>query len=892
MVSVRTTKVAKASYADRVLGAFSQLQREHKKHAIHPAALRAQVKKDAQEKKDKLGPNWSHWVGRALTKMGEEGILEPATPKGSVALTSKGKKAIDYARRAVRQSIGASPGRNEPGPLWKQVVSYSASGTKRPRKSTNYAGEDSEDSDAYRTPSKRKSPTKRARLSIKTPGKKLIAKMTKAELRAELNTLQKKDVLRTFEKEMSPLTDLESDDDDVTTHLREEIRERDEEIENMRRELSAARKRASADTGRLEDEIRFPTTPQMNSRTFAQPSSTPAVNSGALLTRKGMGGIVRTESGSHIPNISRRPTPAPSSPDADMEYDERGFTNDTSGGDFHPSLDTTSHDNGGVLINSAETRATQNGEQSLSGRLETAGSEARFNLQHRLELENRDARIAALTDEIGDLQRRVAEDALLVGSKAAEIAELEKSVSDRVSALEALVSERDEVIDSLGNQNRTYEAELAALRDSWKRADEMVTTTAERLATAEALVVELQAQRESEVRKVDNLTKSSEQLLRSKDSMQTELDRLRTKYTEIEEVNGALLIEKRNAMNEAETLRGEVDRLNVTVNEQAQALAQATADAQVMRGKNSELEFSITRHEAEAIEKQHYSQKLLDELNSSERSYAQIVAELATVKTSADEKSTELDSLKDKISTLEEGLERAGNERESLKSFLAKTTEDLKSEEAKRRRLEEEISDKERDLNIAQGDAQKARLLNDTLVAEKAAKDDSINRLSDEKSSVEGLLLVAETCVDDLRKKLETDRIDSSRAISALEVSLASAISDNTATREEVHRLLEEKEGLQASLSSANSLVKDLDRRVEVERTEKSAANADLLTAEARALERQEELNKLKEAKKYDEQTIFTLKDLFKNLRDSQSKAFADFEAQVDAASPFTNSPA
>lgn len=48
--------------------------------------------------------------------------------------------------------------------------------------------------------------------------------------------------------------------------------------------------------------------------------------------------------------------------------------------------------------------------------------------------------------------------------------------------------------------------------------------------------------------------------------------------------------------------------------------------------------------------------------------------------------------------------------------------------------------------------------------------------------------------------------------------------------------------------------VKDLDRRVEVE-------HADLLTAEARALKRQEEPNKLKEAKKYDEQTIFTLKD-------------------------------
>lgn len=61
------------------------------------------------------------------------------------------------------------------------------------------------------------------------------------------------------------MTDLESDDD-VTTHLREEIRERDEEIENMRRELSAARKKASATTERFEDEIHRPTTPQMNSR--------------------------------------------------------------------------------------------------------------------------------------------------------------------------------------------------------------------------------------------------------------------------------------------------------------------------------------------------------------------------------------------------------------------------------------------------------------------------------------------------------------------------------------------------------------------------------------------------------------------------------------------------
>ncbi len=698
---------------------------------------------------------------------------------------------------------------------------------------------------------------------------------------------------------MSPLTDLESDNDDMTTHLREEIRERDEEIVNMRRELSAARKRVSTATEILEDEIRRPISPQINSRcafqisisctgdmaklnnfrsTLAQPSSTPAVNSGTLFNRKNIRGIVRTESGSYIPNISRRPTPAPSSPDADMEYDERGFTN---GGDFHPSLDTTSHDNGGMLINSSETRATGNGELTLSGRLETGGSEPRFSLQHRLELDSRDARITSLTDEIGDLQRRAAEDALLVESKAAEIAELEKSTSDRISALEVLVSERDQVIDSLDKRNTTGEAELAALQDSWRQADEMVTATAEKLATTEALVVKLQEQKESEARKMNDLTASSEQLLRSKDSIQTELEQLRTKYTEIEKANGALLTEKHDAAKEAVALKGEVDRLNVTVNERVQALAQATADAQVLRDKNSELDISLTRLEAEAIEKQQYSQKLLDELNATERRYTQVMTELASMKTSADERLAALDSSKAEISTLQEDLKQARNERDALKVFLTKTTDDLKSEAAKRRQLEEDISNKDRELHIAQGDAQQSRLANDNLVAAMAAKDDTINRLSDEKCSVEGHLSVAEECIDDLRKTLEMDRMDSSRAISALENSLASAISDSAATREEVNRLLEEKETLQAELSSASVLVKDLDRRLDVERTEKSAANADLLTAEARAQDRQEELNKLKEAKKHDEQTILTLKNLFVHFKDSQSKAFADFEAQV-----------
>jgi hypothetical protein len=75
-----------------VLGALSQVQKEHKRHAVHLATLRAQgfffmisfslpfyhvvciVKKTAQARKDKLGPKWSSWVGKAVHKLVSFGV--------------------------------------------------------------------------------------------------------------------------------------------------------------------------------------------------------------------------------------------------------------------------------------------------------------------------------------------------------------------------------------------------------------------------------------------------------------------------------------------------------------------------------------------------------------------------------------------------------------------------------------------------------------------------------------------------------------------------------------------------------------------------------------------------------------------------------------------------
>ena len=69
------------------------------------------VKKTAQERKDKLGPHWGHWVAKAINKLVRalhykfhasarsdviketDGILEAEKSTGHLTLTPNGKKA-------------------------------------------------------------------------------------------------------------------------------------------------------------------------------------------------------------------------------------------------------------------------------------------------------------------------------------------------------------------------------------------------------------------------------------------------------------------------------------------------------------------------------------------------------------------------------------------------------------------------------------------------------------------------------------------------------------------------------------------------------------------------------------------------------------------------------
>ncbi|KAK0489544.1 hypothetical protein EDD18DRAFT_1189780 [Armillaria luteobubalina] len=300
MAPTKSAKVAKYTYAERVLSSMTLIQREHKKQAVNLRSLRAHVKKIAEEKRDKLGPNWSNWVRRAVAKLEDDGVLTASGP-GRVMLTPSGKKAITAARRSI---LSTAPPGTFGSPSQEDLVTRMAvkdRGTKRPLRRSVATF------DTQNLPSPRGPQAKRIRMSRdeeRTP----ISKMTKAQLKVELALVKKAHELALL-RATSPLTDLSDEDARAieSERLQQELKMREHEIADIRAQLEDARRRAELDGSQtqLNDYTDLPSTPM-----------TPC--HAARLRRTHSGGVTRTQSGTIIPDISRHPTP-PSSP-PDMGY--------------------------------------------------------------------------------------------------------------------------------------------------------------------------------------------------------------------------------------------------------------------------------------------------------------------------------------------------------------------------------------------------------------------------------------------------------------------------------------------------------------------------------------------------------------------------------------------
>ncbi|KAI8969761.1 hypothetical protein BD414DRAFT_255072 [Trametes punicea] len=135
MVARSSKKRAKYTYAERVLGALSDIQREHRKHAVHMATLRAHVRKMADARKDRIGPQWSQWVSRTVNRLADDGILDTSDSHGNVTFTPDAKKTIIRMRReSMNPGMALSPGLERK--IWRNVTrKFHGVGQKRSRQS-------------------------------------------------------------------------------------------------------------------------------------------------------------------------------------------------------------------------------------------------------------------------------------------------------------------------------------------------------------------------------------------------------------------------------------------------------------------------------------------------------------------------------------------------------------------------------------------------------------------------------------------------------------------------------------------------------------------------------------------------------------------------------------
>lgn len=128
----------------------------------------------------------------------------------------------------------------------------------------------------------------------------------------------------------SPLTDIDDDEDgqEDMTCLQAELRQREQEIASIRLELVDARRTADNDDGRTEpdrENYRF-FTPEPSQYVLSVSQHYALIlmllsprRPGALAPMATSSGAKRTASGSLIPEHSKQPTPAPSSPGGAVE---------------------------------------------------------------------------------------------------------------------------------------------------------------------------------------------------------------------------------------------------------------------------------------------------------------------------------------------------------------------------------------------------------------------------------------------------------------------------------------------------------------------------------------------------------------------------------------------
>ncbi|KAI0764507.1 hypothetical protein BD413DRAFT_638027 [Trametes elegans] len=909
MVARYSKKRSKYTYAERVLGALSDIQKDHRKHAVHMATLRAHVRKMADARKDKMGPQWTQWVSRTVNKLADDGILDTSDPHGNVTFTPNAKKTITKVRReSMGPGVMPSPGVEHK--IWKDVTRrFSGVGVKRPRRrsSAQHSPLNDEDGENGSPPRKRQA-------------RKSTSRMTKAEL---------EEALRDAQELLDDAQELQPANAEELAVLQEELAEREKQVAALREELARLKERQPTDDhcDTVGTSTRLLTPPPTNPWL---PSSAGRTTSSAR-SRLPAQCVTRTLSGSLISNISKRPTPEPSDVSSHGSVAEEAMFDDVEDVSMSalPEIDEVfsrpQHAHGlatpkssPLLMDENELCPDVDQDETFEARAEgeeTMDEVAMF----RNDLASRTEELDRLRDEHQRLMK--------------ERDELHSSVltrDDRVQALEAIVRDRDEELSA--SKSRSAELEQTLTAEVTQKDDAEAALKASEAALAaeqqrnshltkklskleedyqdskasndfleeciQGLSSSLRSAklntsdwRAAHLGSEGKLKKANVELANTKEqvhALQDELETLKQSLARLE----ALVVERTTELDQTKsTLSGTQEELTRARDElEAGRASQAT-----MATRITELERDLehAREEAhdlncakDALERASGNLEetvggLREELSHAktalEASGAQVQqsqdviralrASHAEASSAASAAAADAAALQASVAVLEAGAEALREQLQSAKMVNAEVRESVETERAARRLAESEavatkasrdkmltdLADKTARLSSATEELARARRAEDGLRGElnalKAMHAAEVAARLSEKSALEGVL---ETTRAEL-KKLEVQREQTNGRLAKLAAEFSAVVA--------------EKERLAGDLQEA------LERSVVLQ--------ADLDLAQDDIREGELEIEELRKAKAEDEASIQSLKAGFAKLRQLQMDALNEVDDKV-----------
>lgn len=562
---------------------------------------------------------------------------------------------------------------------------------------------------------------------------------------------------------------------------------------------------------------------------------------------------MRTQSGSIIPNLSKQPTPAPSSPDRDLDDNEGnlGTANEMDVDTFDPFTSRTSH---GRAAPEQQSNVQPTGTGSLDGRAENQ-------------------LITSLKMEIKNLQQQ-----LLKAGNAAAIPEertagktagVEKVMSQRLQLLESAIAERDATISALLEENENLQIEIDDIRDSWRQ-------DSNRLKAAESFVEELRAERDVGLSKMQVLEVLNGELVRGQADLREALALAKAESSEVKDLNNSLRTQCDDLAMKIESLKRREAEGTSRNQRLVESLSRMSNDVQVLRDQNVSLELSVSNYRDEAREKDGIARELRNDINDKDVRIEYLSVQLQTLKHSAEESSVQKQSA---IVALSEEILSMQENAKTLEEALATKLDELKTEKAQKGQLARQLADKERGLQAAQQATSEACLKIEKLTSELTLKQDSIQELSTEIEDARGHVMIVEGNLTESRDRHEKERAVLLTQVSDLRASLETVKGQSDALLTDVRKHSQ-------AVEERDNRLTELQHALDVERRGKSVLEASVVSFIGKIQDLEAQLADTENAKELEQRRIFDLQKSFTNFRNSQEKLFEEFEGRVSLHRP------